>query len=95
MSRDNSSYDLLIQKLDQFIRKYYLNQMIRGLLYSVGLIVLCFLVFTFVEHFFYFGTGMRKFLFFAFIAIAGISLFGWMDRPAPFSLFPPRQGYLS
>ena len=38
------NYTLLIQKLDQFTRKYYINQVIRGVLYSTGLILLLFWV---------------------------------------------------
>lgn len=30
MKSNNAEYNLLIQKLDQFIRKYYKNKMIRG-----------------------------------------------------------------
>ena len=37
MIQDN--YQLLIEKLDQFIRKYYVNQLIRGSLYATGLIL--------------------------------------------------------
>ncbi len=81
MSREESSYGLLIEKLDQFIRKYYLNQMIRGLLYSIGLIVLCFLLFASIEHFFFFGTAVRKILFYSFIAISAVALCFWIGLP--------------
>ena len=47
--KDN--YSLLIQKLDEFIRKYYVNQTIRGGLYSVGLILALFLGLNFAENF--------------------------------------------
>jgi len=67
-----NNYDLLIQKLDQFIRKYYLNQVIRGLLYSVALIIGLFLAFSLLEHYFFFNTAVRKLIFFGFI---GSSIF--------------------
>ena len=48
----NQNYSLLIQKLDQFIRKYYLNQLIRGSLYTVGAVLFLFLVLAFLNiHF--------------------------------------------
>ena len=81
MSQQKSSYSLLIEKLDQFIRKYYINQLVRGTLYSVGLIVVSFLLFALAEHFFYFGTGVRKVLFFSFLLISGIALFQWVLLP--------------
>ena len=81
MSRKNSNYDLLIKKLDQFTRKYYINQLIRGSLYTTGLLVLCFLVFALTEYFFFFGTGVRKMLFYSFIGLASASLIYWVAMP--------------
>ena len=89
MSQEKSSYSLLIEKLDQFIRKYYINQLVRGALYSVGLIVLAFLLFALAEHFFYFGTGVRKVLFFSFLFISGVALIS-VGSITHYSLFPPR-----
>lgn len=63
-----SSYDTLIQKLDGFIRKYYLNQTLRGVLYSIGLVGGFFLLIALLEHFGRFGTGIRTLLFWTFTA---------------------------
>ncbi len=81
MSRANSSYQILLEKLDRFTRKYYVNQLIRGSLYTVGLLVLCFLAFALAEHLFYFGTGVRKLLFFSFLLISAVALFQWIALP--------------
>ena len=78
-SKDN--YRLLVEKLDQFIRKYYLNQLIRGSLYSVGLILLLFLGMSLLEHYFYFNSAVRKVLFFSFIGVSGAALFFWVITP--------------
>ena len=59
-AKDN--YQLLVEKLDQFIRKYYVNQLIRGGLYSIGTILILFLAVSLMEHYFYFGPGARKLL---------------------------------
>ncbi len=80
MSGDNN-YRLLIDKLDQFIRKYYINQLIRGVLYSTALILVLFLGITFLEHEFYFNTGVRKVLFFSFLGLSGLALYGWVLQP--------------
>ena len=77
--RDN--YDLLINKLDQFTRKFYVNKLIKGALYFIGLIVLLFLLMSFLEYQFYFGTTVRKILFFSFIGISGLSLYSWVLKP--------------
>ncbi|HEX2617182.1 MAG TPA: DUF4175 family protein, partial [Flavobacteriales bacterium] len=63
-----SDHDLLIAKLDAFIRKYYKDRLIRGVLYSVGLLVLFFLCASLSEYFGRFGTTARTVLFWLFIA---------------------------
>ncbi len=81
MSREKTNYNLLIEKLDQFIRKFYVNQLIRGGLYSIGLIVLSFLVFTSAEYFFYFSPIVRKLLLISFVSISGLALIKWVALP--------------
>ena len=65
-----SSYQILIEKLDQFIRKYYKNRMIRGLMYGSSLLFIFFLAVTIPEYFGEFGVGGRTFLFWTFTAAA-------------------------
>ena len=76
-----SNYDLLIQKLDRFIRKYYLNQLIRGSLYFAATIIALFLFFNFLEFQFFFETSVRKILFFGFIGISIFALAFWVLNP--------------
>ncbi len=67
-----STFDILIQKLDRFIRRYYLNQLIKGsLFFGAGLLIL-FILFVTIEYFGYLGTTERFVLFYAFI---GYNLF--------------------
>ena len=47
-------YEILINKLDQFIRKFYLNQLLKGTLYSLALILVLFLTINTLEYYFYF-----------------------------------------
>jgi hypothetical protein len=75
------NYQLLINKLDQFIRKFYINKLIRGVLYSVGLILLLFLTMSLLEYYYYFNTGVRKTMFFSFIGISLLALSGWVFLP--------------
>ena len=77
----SSNYQLLVQKLDQFIRKYYVNQIIRGGLYSLGLVLVVFLLFNFLEHEYYFEKGVRKVLFGSFIGISLLALGLGVFRP--------------
>ncbi|MFK8103536.1 MAG: DUF4175 family protein [Saprospiraceae bacterium] len=81
MAEVKNNYQLLINRLDQFTRKYYINKLIRGALYSVALIVVLFLAMSLLEHYFYFGQGMRKTLFYSFLATSGVALLFWVLMP--------------
>lgn len=73
--------DLLIEKLDAFIRKFYKDRLIRGVIYTVGLLVLLFLIIAALEYFNEFGTGVRTALFWSFIlATAGV-LWSFVIQP--------------
>jgi len=72
MSKIQSNYNLLISKLDAFIRKFYFNKLIRGLLYSIGLIILTFILIAVLEYFFYFPGYIRKGLLYSFLGLSGI-----------------------
>ncbi len=62
------SNNILIQKLDEFIRRYYKNQLIKGVLYSSGILLTAFLSVTFLEYFGEFNSAIRGVLFFSFLA---------------------------
>src|SRR5246127_1083208 len=62
-----ASQNIIHQKLDEFIRKYYKNQLIRGLIYSVGLVLLFYIGVSTLEYFAEFSTTIRTVLFYSFI----------------------------
>lgn len=64
---NSSAYGTLISKLDEFIRKYYKNQLIRGLLYTVAMVLTGYLTISLVEYFAHFDTIVRTVLFWSFI----------------------------
>ncbi len=74
-TRTNSNYKLLIKKLDRFTRKYYFNKLIKGLLISIGLILLAFIIINILEYYLWFSTDIRKVLFYGFLALSGITAF--------------------
>ena len=75
------NYQLLIEKLDAFIRKYYKNQLIKGGIYVFTALLGAWLVFTSLEYFGHFNTTIRTFLFWSFIAAAGFSLWRFVAVP--------------
>jgi len=64
-----SDNQILIRKLDHFIRKYYKNRIIRGVLWSLTLLAVFYLVFVSMEYFFYFSKAIRMLLFFTFLGL--------------------------
>ena len=81
MENHSSNYDLLINKLDQFIRKFYLNKLIRGTLYFVAVGLALFLIFSLLENQFYFEQGVRKTFFFSFLGVSLIGMVYWIFNP--------------
>jgi hypothetical protein len=76
-----SSYNILIQKLDEFIRKYYKNQLIRGALYSGTALSAFYLTLVVSEYFGHFGITARTLLFYSFIAITAGIIGNWIILP--------------
>ena len=81
MPASTNNYELLIEKLDAFVRKYYLNGAIRGLLYSVGLILLLFLCVSLLESQYYFSGGTRKVMWYGFLLVSLAAIGGWVVLP--------------
>lgn len=76
MSAAENNYKDLLQKLDAFIRKYYTNQLIRGGIYAVGLLLVFFLSITLLESMAWMGTVPRTLLFYTYILSTAVVL--WM-----------------
>ncbi len=66
------SKNILLIKLDEFIRKYYKNQLLKGLIYSLALLLGAFLFLVITEYFANFQTTIRTILFYFFIITSGI-----------------------
>ena len=77
-----NNYQFLIKKLDEFIRKFYKNQLLKGALYFIGLVVAAYLSVVLLEYFGNFNSGLRTGLFYGFLAIAGFCLVKYLIIPA-------------
>jgi hypothetical protein len=75
------SYQILIRKLDEFIRKYYRNQLIRGVLLFFALLFVSYLLFTTLEYFWHFGILPRSILFYLFVVLNGLSFLVLIINP--------------
>jgi len=82
----NDSYQILIQKLDSFIRKYYKNLIIRGVIYSIATLLIFYLSAALLEYFAWMNTGARTFLFYTYLIISVFILISLIFLPI-FKLF--------
>jgi len=76
-----TSSNILYQKLDEFIRKYYKNLLIKGFLYFVGLMLIEFLIVIVLAHIGKFGIPARTFLFYFTLLVATYLIIRFLIRP--------------
>lgn len=69
-----SHFSIIQQKLEQFIKKYYTNELIKGALLFFSLGLLYFILTLLIEHFLWLEPTARAFLFWIFVAVE-IALF--------------------
>lgn len=60
-------YSHFIKKIDDFIRKYYLNKIVRGSIWLCAIFFISFLALVSSEYFGYFSVDIKTFLFYFFI----------------------------
>ncbi|MCC7029063.1 MAG: hypothetical protein IT257_02075, partial [Chitinophagaceae bacterium] len=68
------NYQLLIARLDSFIRKFYANKLIRGLLIFLASAIAFYVLASLGEYYFYFPSWLRYALLIVFIGIGGFAL---------------------
>ncbi|MFD0766454.1 DUF4175 family protein [Mucilaginibacter lutimaris] len=74
------NYDLLIGRINIFIRKYHYNNLLRGLIFLGAGIFSAYVVITLLEYFGNFNTTLRTILFYFFILLnAGLII--WLVMP--------------
>jgi hypothetical protein len=77
----STNYQSLIAKLDGFIRKYYKNLLLRGLIYSIALVLLFFVSLTVLEYYAHFNSIIRTLLFYSFVAATGYVVVKYIATP--------------
>lgn len=79
--KQHTSYELLISKLDEFIRKYYKNRLIRGSLYVIAILAASYLVLAVTEYYSFLSTTARTVIFFSFLLVALVVLVVYVAKP--------------
>ena len=71
----------LFDKLNEFISKFYKNQLIRGGIYSASVLLIFFLAFSVLEHYSQFNISVRTILFWAYVIINAFILYRFVIIP--------------
>ena len=83
--------NLIYNKLEQFIKKFYTNELLRGTIFFVGLGLLYFIFTLFIEYFLWLKPTARTVLFLVFIAVELFLLLRFILFPI-FKLFKLQKG---
>ena len=77
----DNSYELLIGKINEFTRKFYLNKLLRGSIYAAASILAAYLFLFLLIYYSNPGTGTKTALFFSFLALSFLAVGFWMIKP--------------
>lgn len=77
----NSQYKRLIENLDEFIQRYYLDKIIRGVLFTLGILLSFFLIFILTEYFLFLDSSFRKAILYVYLLISTFSLVFFVGVP--------------
>lgn len=73
--------NMLVNKLEKFISKYYKNLLLKGGIYFVSIFLLFFILFSVLEHFGQFNTSVRSALFWTFVVLNTFIFWNWIVKP--------------
>ncbi|WP_299706303.1 DUF4175 family protein [uncultured Pontibacter sp.] len=77
----HDALDQLLKQLQAFKKKFYLNLLLRGSIFAVGLLMSIYIVYSLLEYIFYFPAFVRAFFLFSFVALVIYALVRWIIMP--------------
>jgi hypothetical protein len=77
----NANFEVLLKKLNDYKKKYYLNILLRGFLLFITLLSSAYIFIAFLEYFGRFNTYYRIIFLFGFISVSLIALYHWIVAP--------------
>lgn len=75
------NYRLLINKLDAFVRKYYVNKLVKGILLLSASALAFYLIASIGEYYLYFPTWLRYIVLFCLLGLGSFAVVAWVLRP--------------
>ncbi|UGS21079.1 DUF4175 family protein [Flavobacterium cyclinae] len=82
---------IIFDKLEAFIKKFYTNELIKGVILFIGLGLLYFIFTLLIEYFLWLSTSGRTILFWLFVGVESFLLIRFIAFPL-FKLFKLQQG---
>ncbi len=79
---NNTNQEILQNKIRQFVKKYYLNELYKGMIFFVLIVLSVFILFSVFEYFSYSNTTVRTVLFYSFIFLFLLNLIFYIIIPA-------------
>ncbi|GAB3542115.1 ATPase [Pontibacter brevis] len=79
--KERDALDQLLHQLQEFKQKFYLNMLLRGSIFAVGLLLSIYIVYSLLEYMFYFPQAVRGFLLFSFVALVIYVFVRWIALP--------------
>jgi len=76
-----SKFNNLLTQIELFIKKYYKNQMVKGIVLFLSIFLFSFLMVSGLEYFGRFGNNIRLALFYTFIGVNLVVLFNYIFIP--------------
>ncbi|SIQ67900.1 DUF4175 family protein [Pontibacter lucknowensis] len=77
----HDAMDRLLYQLQAFKKKFYLNLLLRGSIFAIGLLMSIYIVYSLLEYIFYFPVFVRAFLLFSFVGLTIYALVRWIILP--------------
>lgn len=78
----DSNYDLLISKINEFTRKFYLNKLLRGMIYTLSVLLVVYLVLFILIYYLRPVPLVKTILFFSYLLLLAVSAAVWIIKPA-------------
>ena len=75
------TFNILLEKLTAYKKKYYTNVLLRGVIFFFAVLFTAWLLFSALEYFGRFNTPVRIVFFFGFLSIASFALYKWVATP--------------
>jgi len=77
----SNNYDLLVAKINEFTQKFYLNKLLRGVIYALSCILGLFLLLFLFTYYSNPGIRLKTILFYSYIAASILLVYFWIVVP--------------